>query len=332
MRLLLLILAPFLFLYGGEKPAPPKGAPWFTGPLITPFYEVVPGGTYDVEPYLYLYPITADFNSDWSKQEQSTLWILTAQGGSYVGITSWMDVVFLPSVSWQWCENKYSMQLNDFQVLFDFALWTFPDGSFAPSAKLSIGETFPTGQYRNLGSGQLGTDVGGRGSYQQNVNLVLGQQYYFGGEHWFNYQLACLYTYFVPVHVKGFNTYGGGSKCNGTVYPGQELTATLGLQYSLTYNWALALDVTGVWTARDRFTGRPGSAEEGRKVPNRYRSSHQATVGQGAAFQFSLAPAIEYNWNQIWGVIFGSQVVITGRNTTSYAAAIFALNINIGLP
>lgn len=321
------------FLQEKAPPPPevPAGVPWFTGPLITPAVEVVPVGNYNVEPYIYFFAYTAGYNNKWERVNQSNLYALTLQCPSFVGVTEWMDIQFVPTVSWQWCENKHQMEMNDFVIMMDFALWTENPGSYMPNIKLSIGETFPTGRYRNLGSEQLGTDVGGKGSFQQNAVFEIGQTYHIRGQSWWDYRLALLYTYYVPVHVKGFNTYGGGSKCDGIIYPGQTLTTALGVEVSLDYHWVLACDFVATWTEHDRFSGNPGFAEGDKKVPNRFRTTPNADVGQGPEFVFTLSPALEYNWNEVWGLIFGPYFTVTGKNTPIFYAGIIALDINIGL-
>lgn len=322
------------FMQPKQAPTPPPtptGIPWFTGPLITPSANVVPRGSYNVEPYIYMFAYTAAYQKDWSVEGTPNIYALTLQCPSIVGLTPWMDISFVPTVSWQWCKNKYNMEMNDFIINLDFAPYTAPPGSWTPNVRLTVGETFPTGRYRHLGPNELGTDVGGKGSFQQNAEIMIGQTYHIQGESWWDYRLGVIFNYFVPVHVKGFNTYGGGSKCDGTVYPGSLLTSALGVEVGLDYHWALACDFVAQWTARDRFVGNDGFAEGDKKVPNRFRSTHHAVVGQGSQFVFTVAPALEYNWNEVWGIVFGSWMTVAGKSTPVFYSGIFALDINIGL-
>ncbi len=42
--------------------------------------------------------------------------------------------------------------------------------------------------------------------------------------------------------------------------------------------------------------------------------------------QFSIAPAIEYNWNANIGIIFGSWFTLAGKNSTQFTSGVFAFN------
>jgi len=42
---------------------------------------------------------------------------------------------------------------------------------------------------------------------------------------------------------------------------------------------------------------------------------------------FSIAPALEYNWNENIGIIGGTWLSLIGRNTASFTNAVIAFNI-----
>lgn len=129
-------------------------------------------------------------------------------------------------------------------------------------------------------------------------------------------RLLLQYSLPAPVSLKGFSVYGGGYSAKGRIFPGQNLEADLGVELSLTRRWALACDLVGTWAARSRFQGNPGMTPDGRR----------SRVGAGSSVQYTLAPAIEYNWSANIGVIGGGWFTLGGRNSVRFWSAVFAFN------
>jgi hypothetical protein len=65
-------------------------------------------------------------------------------------------------------------------------------------------------------------------------------------------------------------------------------------------------------------------------VAGRYPGSDGATLAfswaSGAVQKLIVAPALEYNWNDRLGIIFGTQVVVAGRNATAMATPVVGLS------
>ena len=177
--------------------------------------------------------------------------------------------------------------------------------------------SLPSGKYRNLDPKKLGTDAGGSGSFKPIVELVVARLFKFSNIHFLSSRIAFTYTIPTPVHLVGFNAYGGGIGTDGTVYPAQDFTADLGLEYSLTKNWVLALDVIGYWKGKDRFSGQSGMTSQG--LP--------ATNTNSAKILYSVAPAIEYNWSANLGVIGGVWFPVIGKNASQFFSAMIAVNL-----
>ena len=87
--------------------------------------------------------------------------------------------------------------------------------TWIPSMKFSIRETCPTGKYRNLSPEKGPVEVGGLGSWSTSFIFVAGRLIHLSGAHYLTVRFNAAYTIFAPVHVKGFNTYGGGYGTNG---------------------------------------------------------------------------------------------------------------------
>jgi len=285
--------------------------PWLTGPLLAPSGATIPAGHYNIEPYIYVIANTGTYDSNWHAQSSPTFWGNLFQPSCSFGITSWLDFQFNPSVYYNHTEGASKWGWGDMPTGFDFQLYLSGNtpAKWVTGLKLSLVEVIPMGKYRNLDPNKLGTDAIGGGSWQTWAGLTWGNLFYLGNQRFFNIRLATRYTIPAPVHVKNLNTYGGGPGTDGTVYPAQNFKTDIGMELTLTKNWVFAMDILGIWAGKVRFKGK--TVEPNTAPPST---------------QFSLAPAIEYNWNTNLGIIFGPWFTVAGRNATQFAGGVFAVN------
>lgn len=294
---------------------PPKEhevhSPWLTGPLLAPSGFTLPPGHYDIEPYIYAMANTAVYNSHWKPEKIETFWDNLLQPALQFGLTEWLDFEFYPSLFYNVTKGASQWVLGDIPVLLDIQL--YKRGKHATDwimgLKLALTETIPLGKYQKLDPKKRLTDAGGEGSWQTGLGLVWGNMFYLGANHFLTARLSLQYTLPAPVHVKGRNVYGGGPGTNGTVYPAQNFQIDLGCELTLTKNWVFAMDILGSWDGKTRFKGETA-----------FRNTYPPSA------QFSLAPAIEYNWSANLGIIFGPWFTIAGRNAIKFTRGVFALN------
>jgi len=292
-----------------EEPA--NIAPWFTGPIVASSATTVPAGHWNFELYFYATDTPANYNSHWKPIDQPTLWTLTWQPVIWAGVTDWMDIQLTPTWNWNHKEGAGHWTLSDLFLKFEFQLHRdqIPHTSWLPSIKLSFGEVFPIGKYQNASPKKHGTDLGGEGAYGTRIQLALGKLIHIKDWHWIQTRLNLNYQFSPPVHVKGINAYGGGLDTRGTVHPGMQFSFDYSLEYSLTRNWALAIDVIGNYQGTSHFTGKTTVS-----------SSFPVSI------QYSLAPAIEYNWNENLGIITGAWFTVAGKNSQEFYSFVFAVN------
>jgi hypothetical protein len=305
-----------------EPPAEPDFEPWFTGPLLAPAAIPIPVGHINIEPYIYATARTAFYNRDWNAISRDTFWNINFQSLVEFGLTSFMDFEFAPSFSYNFTEGAGAWALNDIEILVNFQIFNFQFAelnSWNTALKLALTQTFPTGKYQNLDPKKKFTDQGGQGSWQTTVGLVWGNQVHVTGHQFFNSRFSVAYTYLTSVDVKGFNSYGGGTGTQGTVHPGRSFQIDLGLEYSLTQHWVIATDIVGIWQGSSSFSGIEGDIMLGTILS-------PAQTGLGSSAQFSLAPAIEYNWNENIGLIAGVWFTVAGRETSQFASGVVAFN------
>jgi len=297
-------------------PADKYPAPWFTGPLLTPSGHVIPYGYYDVEPYFFYNTVNGEYDSDWdSSSIPHDFTVANVQVPVFIGITEWMNFLFVPSVSWNSTEGISDFVFNDFVFEADVQIIHDTEENSLPGLKIYAQELFPSGHYQKRDPDKLGTDIGGRGTYETTLGFVVTRLHHVYKTQYFAWRLNGFWRIPCKVDVKGINAYGGAPDTDARVKPGQTYGLLGGVEYSLSQNWALACDAFAVYHNKTSFTGFPGT-EDG--MP--------ADLGNPSSFQFSLAPAIEYMFSERLGVIGGVWFTLAGRNTDRFVNGVIAVN------
>ncbi len=298
--------------YIEEQPTEAVQPPWFTGPLLAPSALTIPPGHWDLEPYFFAVANKGRYGPDWKARDIPTYWNNYFQPEFSVGINTWLDFQITPTLFYNYTRGTGKWVCGDTPINFDIQLFRYSAlvTQWSTAIKLVLRETLPIGKYQNLNPKKRGTDIGGFGSWQTGLGLVWGNLFYLGGIHFLSWRTSLEYTLPAPTRVKNLNAYGGGQGTRGTVYPAQNLTLDTAIELSLTRNWVFAMDFVGSWSGKTRFKGTTVR-------PMKARSS----------VQFSLAPAIEYNWNANLGIIFGPWFTIAGKNAIQFIDGVFAVNI-----
>ncbi len=318
MKLLFLLCLPlWLFAdksYFKEKhPAPDHvQIPWFTGPLLAPSSTVVPLGSWYVEPYIFAIANAGEYSANWKVSSTPTFWNNYFQPEFTVGLARWMDIEFVPTVFYNYTNGAAKWSFGDFLLTVDFQLYNRKVRNitdWGSNVKLILRELVPNGKFQNLNPAKLATDASGEGSWQTAIGVVWGNLNWLGGQHFISSRVLVQYTIPAPCHVKNLNAYGGAAGTHGRVYPAQNGEIDIAFEYSLTQNWVIAADILGSWSGKTRFKGHA-----------------TAPMTHPTSFQLSLAPALEYNWSEGLGIIFGSWFTIAGRNATQFYSGIFALS------
>jgi hypothetical protein len=302
-------------IFHREPSQPP--APLFTGPLLAPAAQVVTRGHFNIEPYIYFTTTYGLFGPEWKTTSIQKNYSTLLQVPVQIGLTSWMDFTFTPQAFYNFTRHAQSGEFGDLPFAVDIQLYDEGNKDPWPSIRLSLQAKVPLGKYDRLNPRKLGTDGVGSGSWAPSVLLVFGRLFEFKYPHYLSAHLALLYTIPNSVHVSGLNVYGGGQGTHGSVRPGDSFSIDLGLEFSVTHNWVLATDVLYQHFDRSPFHGHAGKNSLG--LPN--------VVGLPSQEQFSIAPAIEYNWNEHLGLITGVWWTFAGRNTPQFASSVTAFNV-----
>ncbi len=309
------------FLFFKTHPLPKDiPSPWFTGPLLAPSGHVIPPDHANIEPYVYCTVNTGKYDTHWNSFSTPNFYSGLFQLPIQIGLCPRLDFQFTPQVFYNETQGEHTVGFGDIPVGFDIQLLSDTATGWWPAIRLSLKANIPLGSYQKLDPNKLGTDAIGAGSWIPAVALVFSRLFHIKDLHYINGRLAFNYSVPTPVHVRGFNTYGGGFGTAGTAYPGNNFSVDFGFEYSLTQRWVIASDFLYAHSNKDRFSGSPGTLSIG---------GSPASVTNGSSEQFSLAPALEYNWNANVGIIGGVWFTVAGRNVAQFASGIIALNIYI---
>lgn len=287
--------------------------PWYTGPLITGSAENVPDGMWNVQGYMYFNVDHGEYDNSRCSIDIPNIWTIQPLGLLQRGLTDWLDATVIATGFFKWSDGEYAQTFADMNFTFGFQV--LKEGPYVPNIRLSLGENFPTGRYKNLSSKKGGLDASGSGAFETVVGIDISKVFWQFPLHPVRYRFAG--TYEIPNHdvfVKNFNAYGGGFGTRGDVCPPQTLNLDMALEVSLTKKWVFAGDVAYTYSLSTSFSGNPGMTEEG--LP--------ASVGGPSSDQLSLAPAIEYNVSDTGGFIGGIWFTVTGRNSANFAAIVLS--------
>lgn len=317
MKCFILSLLLFATLLGNESPHDdPCDGPWFTGPLLAPAGGVVPEGYINVEPYTFYNVNTALYNNDWKVVNAPDFTSVEYQFLLYVGLTPWMDIFLIPAAEWRSTQGVSSMTIADFMVELDFQAYQHPTNIAIPTLKLSISETFPIGKFQRGNPQKLLTDLGGEGTFETILGATSSSTIEYAYCRYLNLRINTYFSYLTNVNVRGLNAYGGAPNTKGTIRPGLEWGWIFAMQLSLTRNWAFAMDIEGAYAAKTKFRGFPGNVL-GQPPP---------ILSIPRSVSYSIAPAIQYNFNEKLGIIGGVWFSLAGKNTPRFISGIVAVN------
>jgi len=287
--------------------------PLLTGPLIAPLGIAVPYGDFVIRSYLYCTADTGIYDGHWhSISANENFYSFNNQYQCFFGLTPWCDINITPQFFLNTTSNQYSLYPGDLTVGLDFQLMAADLTPYFPGIKFAVREVFPIGNFQQFSPRKRFTDQTGNGTFATQLDLVLYKIFPLQGPHWLSLTCSAQYTINTPVHVLGFNSYGGGFGTTGQVIPGNSFQGIVSFEATLSKHWALSLDNVYVHKNTSPFFGTPGITLDGTL----------AQVGSKSSDQFSLAPAIEYNFNHHFGIIAGCWFSALGRNSAEFRGGV----------
>ncbi|OGN62998.1 MAG: hypothetical protein A3F09_01675 [Chlamydiae bacterium RIFCSPHIGHO2_12_FULL_49_11] len=284
--------------------------PWFTGPLLSTSAHIVTRGNFNLEPYFFVNTQYGKYDTSWHLQKgQDTEHNLNLQLWWDIGLSDFLQLIIVPQFFYNYTMStpQSSFAFGDLRLGIEWMLTKSTAYQFA--LKFGILETFPTGQFEQFDVGDT-TEGGGSGSYITEFRIATERMWHLGGIHFLDFRIVLLTFLYSHVQLQGKNTYGGDATTNGWINPGANFSLLFSEQISITRNWAIAMDWINTFIRTDTFKG----------------TTVKAVGNTSWQYQMSLSPALEYNFNQNAGLIFGCWFSLFGRNAPAFANAVIALN------
>lgn len=296
----------------------------FTGPLVAPNATALPAGHWNIEPYLLDAIQYGQYNDDWHQNSTSVNHGFRSVTLIQYGLTDRLSVGLLPQFGFNHVSgaaNSDGLRLGDMTLRAHYMFHEFHKGSKIPTMAFAVSENLPTGEYDGLDKASNGL---GSGVWSTKVAFWSQDYFWMPNGHILRTRFDIAYEF--PddnnVSVNGRSVYSTGPGFSGRINPADTFTANAAAEYGLTKHWAPAIDVVYSYTGSGRTSGQATEVSDGRLLP-------ATTVRRSMAPSQSVEvdPALEYLWNQHFGLIVGAQVTVAGRNTGSVVTPQAALNV-----
>ena len=322
-RILLLLL----FAVGEVRASPERQSrddAWWTGPLLAASAGSLAPGHFLIEPYVFDVIPRGHYDTDGRRQSAPHSNNFGSQSYVLYGLTDRVGIGLIPRFGFNdpgAGRSSSKVGIGDLTLQAQYGLTRFTEGGWIPSTSFVFQETLPVGKYDRLG--ERPADGFGAGVY--STTLALYSQYFFWMPNGriLRTRLDISYSISGSAGVRDVSVYGTGEGFSGRARPGNSAIINAAWEYSLTRNWVLALDVVYEHDSNTRVSGLDLKTSGAGLLP--------ATVelNSGSGHTWSLAPAIEYNFNSRVGVIAGAKLTVAGRNATAVVIPVAAINIVI---
>ena len=307
MRLVLAaVAAAFLFLmpaganasddaYADRLGAAMKSARW-TGPLLASNAETLPKGHFYTEPYFFDGISGGDHHPGTS-------------GFYQYGLADNWTVGVQPFFSLGTQRYNRDVAIGDFKLLSQMRISHFTANHRVPSVAIVTNLIIPTGKDDHLAALKNGH---GSGSFAPEIGVNVQHYFLLKNGRLLRGRINILKDFPLRTEVSGRSVYGTEAGFHGHARPGSKTTVIVGAEYSLTREWVLAFDVERDQWGKTEVTGRdPSGASVDRTSPKSWNTG--------------FAPAVEYNWSDRAGAIFGVWIVPKGHNTQSSVTPAIAI-------
>jgi hypothetical protein len=285
---------------------------WWTGPLLAASPGSLTPGHFLIEPYVFDAIPQGRYDNDGNRRPVPHANDFGSQSYLLYGLTDKVGVGLIPRFAFNDPGNGRSSSrvgMGDVTVQAQYGLTQFHAGSWIPTTAFVLQETLPVGKYDQLGD----RAANGFGAGTYSTNLALYSQYFFWMPNGriLRTRFDVSYAISGSTSVRDVSVYGTEEGFRGRARPGNVTVVNAAGEYSLTRNWVLAMDVVYEHDGSTHVYG-PGF-----------------NANSGTAHTWSLAPAIEYNFNSRVGVIAGAKLTVAGRNATAVVIPVAAVNIVI---
>ena len=177
--------------------------------------------------------------------------------------------------------------IGDINLTFKYRL--VPEGPIAPTVSAILSPTFPSGHFRHLNPGRLGTDAIGGGTYALTTGLNISKYlkpFIVYGNLWYTFQ----------TDYDTNDVDEQGNPITRWNHPRDFVTVNLAAEYPLTEKWVALIELVSNWDA-------------GRLIGPKANMAPTALL--------SCSPGIEYMATEKFSLAMGVQVDLTGKDTSA---------------
>ena len=285
---------------------------WWTGPLLAASAGSLTPGHFLIEPYLFDAIPSGHYDDSGRRRPVPHANDFGSQSYILYGLSERVSVGLIPRFGFNDPGDGRSSSkpgIGDLTLQAQYGLTRYAEGGWIPSTALVLQETLPTGKYDRLGDRPA--DGLGAGAYSTNLSLYSQYFFWMPNGRILRTRLDLSYSISGSASVHDVSVYGTTAGFNGRARPGNVALINAAWEYSVTRNWVLALDVLYEHDSNTHVAGA------------------DAQLNSGPGHTWSLAPAIEYNFNSRVGVIAGAKLTTSGRNATAVLIPVAAVNIVI---
>jgi hypothetical protein len=289
----------------------------FTGPLLTPNPMTIPKGTLVVEPYLMQYKSDSAYDSHGNEQSSTSSvrqWQTLVP--IFYGVTDRFQVQASVGAAHAMSGglSTSGWGVTDTTIGGQYLLLAPGADKKGPAVSVNYSHRFPTGKYDEINENPL--NAIGNGANVDTFSLMAQQYVWLPNGRPLRFRAVASYS--LPpssVDLKGANAYASNvpQDFRGSVRLGHSFGISTSVEYSINPQWVLAMDLAYNRTGSSILKGTSGAGD--------YESRNASRN------VYSLAPAVEYNFNDRFGLIGGVQFSFAGRNNDAFITPMAAFNM-----
>lgn len=290
-------------------------SPWFTGPLLAPAGRTVPLGHANFEAYGFSTDKSHVFDNQGKKHKVPGFYSTQISPILTYGLTNSIDVQWSLPYSINRSQLHTGHNIGDTSITLGYQALKQKPGSWIPDLRITLQEIFPTGRGENLNPFDFGVDVTGSGTYQTVGALNFQKLFQFSELHYLRTRLSLAYLHGQPYTIE--NTLDITlEKPKGVIEPGNLMSIDVAAEYTFDQNWVGVMEAYAFYHTSSSFAGNAGIDENGQLIQ----------TGNDPLYNITLAPAVEYNFTQQYGLIAGPWFVVYGRNSSVFTSLVVAFN------
>ena len=272
---------------------------WWTGPLLANTAHTMPQGHVLIESYLY------DAIAGQTNSVNSLSYLL-------YGATDWLTLGLVPTagyVSARGGSDSAGPHWGDTELRAQLRITALDAARGIPDLAVALIETVPTGKHDRLAHA---SDGFGGGAYGTAIALYSQMVWWMPNGRILRTRFDLQGGLWDRADVSGVSVYGTAADFQGHAWPGNRYSVDAALEYSVTRNWVLALDVIY----------NHGNAT----MVRGFQSGGAFLRNSGSSDGFGFAPALEYNLSSDLGFLAGLRVLTAGHNSKASLTPAIAIN------